>query len=401
MSKTACIPVAAVVLALCSLFSCKNTPKDGTPTALTTQEAAPSNAPKPEISLYAVVVDKLNLREQASKDAKVKYQFAEGDFAEGTGAISQNKEEATLRGITYTEPYAEVVSTTPEQHKGWAYLGALQLVYAGSRAGSPDLGTLSQLTAFLKDLDVKNINSGKKAWDYVKTNLASANGSTADAAFILLERFMNRMSAEGEFYKTTENIQWADTDYQAVAEHRFDPNRYPQTQAFAANGFRLETGEGMIFPVVDPAPFNVFFLSKVTPAMRAYLEQQLKEQNQQAFDDGGIIVSLEILADRAAFWEKFNKENPNFALSDRTIESQRWLELVMTNGSDNSPVFDFETQAVRPDFPKVWAYIQERYPNTDLAQQVKTFSALVAAEGNKRTAKVEAAQSEIANRYSD
>ena len=384
------------------LFSCKNTPKDGTPTAIgpTESTALSDAAPKPEVSLHAVMVDKLNLREQASKDGKVIAQFAEGDFVEGTGNVSKNKEEATLRGISYMEPYLEVVSTTPEQHKGWAYKGALQLVYAGGRANSPDLGQLSQLTTFLKTLDAKNLNSGKKAWDYVKTNLSSANGSLADATYVLLERFLRRMETEGEFYKTIESIQWTEADYKAIAAHTFDGNQYPQTKNFAASGFRLETGEGMVFPVVDPTQLNTFFLSRVTPALKTYLEQLLVEQNDYGFEDGGITISIDRMVDRAVFWEQFNKTNPYFVLSERTLESQRWLTLVLLNGANNTPVFEYDTKALNPEFKKAWAYLQQKYPDTDLAKKVKAFSALVSAEGEKRTPKVEAYQTEVANQYS-
>lgn len=395
--------VVILTTALC-LFSCKNTPKDGTPTAIGPTESVGTTAaaelPKPEMSLHAVMVDKLNLREQASKDGKVITQFPEGDFVEGTGAVSKNKEEATLRGITYTEPYLEVVSTTPEQHKGWAYKGALQLVYAGARANSPDLGKLSQLTTFLKTLNAKDINSGKKAWDYVKTNLSDANGPLADAAYVLLERFLNRMEAEGEFYKPLESIQWSQSDYEAIAAHTYDGNRYPQTKNFAANGFRLETGEGMVFPVVDPSQLNAFFLSRATPALKTYLEQLLLEQNDYGFEDGGITISINQIVDRAVFWEKFNKANPHFVLSERTRESQIWLSMVLINGANNTPVFDYESKALNPDFKQAWDYLQQKYADTDLAKNVKTFSDLVAAEGGKRTAKVEAYQTEVANRYS-
>ena len=258
------------------LFACKNDLKQAvtTPPAVETSLTTPPASPKPEIYLYAVAVDKLNLRDQSNKAGKVITQFAEGDFVEGTGEISANKEEVTLRDIPYNEPYFKVTSTTPEQHNGWAYSAALIPVYAGPRATSPDLGRLVQFSTFLKTLNFKKLDSGKKAWDYVNQNLSGAQGTMADAAFILLERFLFRMETEGEFYTMTEKIKWTDVEYSAIDEDKFDVNKYPATRQLSENGFRLEVGEGMVFPIVDWTRLGSAFKSDAT-------HEKLPRTNQQ------------------------------------------------------------------------------------------------------------------------
>lgn len=352
-------------------------------------ETAPPASPKPEVYLYVVTVDKLNLRDQSNKNGKVVTQFPEGDFVEGTGEVSANKEEVTLREIPYNEPYFKVKSTTPEQLEGWAYSAALHAVYAGPRSTLPDLGKLSQLSMLLKTLPVTKIESGKKAIDYVKANFAGANGTLGDAAFILLQNFLFRMETEGNYYTQTESIQWADADYEAIWKETFDMNKYPFTKTLAASGFRLEQGEGMIFPIVDWAKLADFFSSKVTPPMKEYILQNVVEQKDNAYDDGGIVIGMDTIADWAAFWEKFNKMNPYFVRSYETTDSERWQRHTVLVGSDNTPCYDFETQAIRDDFKKVWAYAQQKYPGTKLAKDAKELADLCAAEGWKRSKKVE------------
>lgn len=356
---------------------------------------------KPEVYLFATTVDKLNLRDQPNKDGKVISQFAEGEFVEGNGAVSDNKEEAQLRGITYVEPYFNVTSTTPDQHTGWAYGGALQRVYAGSKANSPDLGKLTQFTTFLKTLDAKKLESGKKAWDYVKANFADAKGSLADAAFVLLEQYLFRMEREGEFYTITEKMEWKEQDYKDLFENKFDMNRYPMTKSLAENGFQLATGEGMVFPVVDWNMLSAFFSGKVTAPMASYLKEETVENNLTMYDDGGIIVPLTVIADRAAFWEKFNKDYPYFVRKEETSESERWMRLIMVNGSDNTPTSDYESMMITEDFKKAWAYIAEKYPGTQLAAVTKELADLCASEGWKRTKKVEDWQMKYVEKYSE
>ncbi len=373
------------------LFACKNEPKLAANTPPTeTALPAPPPSPKPELYLYAVTVDKLNLRDQSNKTGKVVTQFAEGDFVEGSGEVSANKEEVTLRNIPFNEPYFKVTSTTPEQHSGWAYSAALVPVYAGSRATSPDLGKLSQFTTALKALNIKKLESGKKAWDYVSSNLSGAQGTLADATFILLQHFLFRMEIEGDFYTMTEKVKWLDADYEAINKGAFDMKKYPETKALAESGFRLAQGEGMIFPVVDYARLGSVFAARITPPMKNYLEQIIAEQKEQMWDDGGIIIPLEKVADRAAWWEKFNQANPYFVLSEETQNSEHGLLFMLICGADNTPVFTGENEMVSDDFKKVWAYIQQKYAGTQLSRSIKEMSDLVAAEGGKRSKKVEA-----------
>ena len=374
------------------LFACKNDLKQAvtTPPTVETSLTTPPASPKPEIYLYAVAVDKLNLRDQSNKNGKVITQFAEGDFVEATGEVSTNKEEVILREIPYNEPYFKVTSTTPEQHNGWAYSAALVPVYAGPRATSPDLGRLIQFSTFLKTLNFKKLDSGKKAWDYVNQNLSGAQGTMADAAFILLERFLFRMETEGEFYTMTEKIKWTDVEYSAIDEDKFDVNKYPATRQLAENGFRLEVGEGMVFPIVDWTKLSAAFATKVTPPMKNYLEETSKEQNDRMWDDGGIVIPLEEVADRAVWWEKFNRSNPYFVRSEESKNTQKGLIFMMICGADNTPVFQGEKLTLSEDFKKAWAYVQQKYVGTELGKSVKEMADLVAAEGNQKTPKVDA-----------
>jgi hypothetical protein len=392
--------------ALCAVAllaaACKQENKTAATAATATAPAGQTTpTAKPEIELFAVMVDKLNLRDQPNKNGKVLYQFAEGDFAEGSGGVSKEREEASLRGISYFEPYHQVTSTTPEQHSGWAYGGGLRRVYAGPRAESPDLGKLTQFSTFLKTLNSKKLESGKKAWDYVRANFADSKGSLADAAFILLEQFLFRMEREGEFYQLTEKINWKEADYRAVFANEFDMKTYPLTQSLADNGFTLATAEGMVFPTVDWRQLGAFFTPKASPAMQSYLRQSLIEHGPALFDDGGIIAPLDMVAERAVFWERFNQQNPYFPRREETEETEYWMRLILINGADNTPSYDFETLAITEDYKKCWADILQKHPGTKLAAKAKEINDLCAAEGWKRTAKVEAWQEKFAEEYSN
>lgn len=384
----------AFLLATSLFLSACNMGSDNKPTEKTPTATPPTTLPvvvKPELQLYMVKVDNLLLRNLPTKNgSQVITKFPAGDFVEGTGVVSEQKEEATIQNMVLLEPYIEVVSTTPEQKKGWAYGGALLPVYSGARNTTPDLGVLSQFSMALKGLNTKKLESGKKAMDAATKSFSNTSGPLADAGFVILRQFMMRLEIDGQFYDRTEAIKWSDDDYKALADNKFDMGKYPGTKSLAENGFSLGMGEGQVFPVTDIKKLHAFFAPKCSPAFKSFLDQELLEFSNQAWDDGGIIVPLEQIADRAIFWEKFNQNNPYFLLKEQTKESERWTALVVHNGANNTQVYNYDTKEVVDDYKKLWAYVVQKYPGTALANSVKTLQDLYGAEGWKFTPKVEA-----------
>ena len=364
-----------LLIALLLLVGCKQETKTNanTPAPLT----SPSGTLKPEVILYAVNVDKLQLRDQPNtKSSQAIVQLKEGSFVTGTGEKSANQEEVSLRGIPFKDSFYKV--STPEQQSGWVFGGAITPVYAGDKSNSPDLSALAQFNSFILSLQSKDLKSGKKAWDYVKTNFGNASGTLADAVYVLLSQFLSRMEYEGEFYAMTEKHNWSQEDYDNIYKDKFDMNKYPMTKTLAENGFRIETGEGMVFPIADWQKFHEFFAPKATPAMKLFLDQQLLEQKELESEDGGLIIDVDKLAERAAFWEKFNKEHPFFLMSERTKINEEWQRTVVICGLDNTPNRNYETGKIEESFKKVWLEIPQKYPGTVLAAKVKEISDLCA-----------------------
>ena len=352
--------------------------------------------PKPELFLYVVHVDNLRLRDKPNQASNVVTQLKEGALVEGAGNESTNQEEIELRGISYRAPYIQVTALSSDKASGWAFGGALTCVYAGSRADCPDTERIAAFSEFLKTLDAKELASGGKAWGYVEENLSDATPTLADAAFVLLERFMRRMEAEGEFYKLTEPVQFSEMDAKDVYNTRFDYTKYPQTRYLPANGFRLAWAEGTIFPVVSWTRLQDFFGPRSSHAMQRYINQRTAEHNNPMYSDGGISIPLEYVADVAVFWEKFNRDYPYFPYSAEAKESETWLRLVLVSGADNTPVFSNETDSVSEEFKSVWDYIAQKHPSTQLAKHTKQMAELCASEGWKRTDRVDAFLNQMA-----
>lgn len=381
------------MFALSILFTnCNSDSTQKTGTVETPEAAAPPAASgvavvKPEHFIYLVLYKDLRLRDQPSTTSSVSSKLQLGELVSGTGEASMQEETVELRGISMKSHYFKV--RTAAGKEGWVFGAAVQVIYAGTTTASPNMEKLQTLSGFLNGLNAKKLDSGKKAWEYVRKMPADNNPAANDAAFILLESFLRRMELEGDFYAMTDKMTWEEADYEAIHNNSFDMNKYPVTKQLAASGFALVQTEGSVFPVCDWVLLQQHFASRVSPNMKAYIEQSVLEQQLTAWSDGGIVISLESLADRAVFWETFNQNNPWFPYKLETDESQRWLTNALVLGGDNTPVFNYETNEVNEDFRNVWNYVQKKYPGTAVASRVKAFADLCASEGWKRTPKVE------------
>ncbi len=365
-------------------------------------DKAPADPHKPEYFLYATRVDDLPLRKKPEQDATIIAHLAEGELVAGQGEESANREELMLKGMTFTAPYVAVNRLSDEKQSGWAYSAGLIEIYAGPRSGAPNLGAVQAFIRHLQGLDVKDLNSGAKAWRYVEKHFEAVSPPLADAAFLLLEQFLRRMEVEGEIWKYTENkLPFTEADAQAVYQGKFDYSKYPITASIDSNGFRLAWGEGMFFPVVNWTRLREFFGPRVSAPMQKYIVQRTEEYNHPIYRDGAIVIPLEGVAEMAVWWENFNLRYPYFVRREETKESEAWLRLVLLNGTNNTPVFPTESEEVSQSFRSAWEYVLQRHPKTFLASRVKEMVEMCAAEGWKRTEKVNALRAKYLQEYND
>ncbi|MDX2247977.1 MAG: hypothetical protein SF052_14425 [Bacteroidia bacterium] len=352
-------------------------------TQTTESPATDDLAGRPVMTLFAVKVDKLRLRKEPGQTTEVVAYVNEGDFVTGMGEVSNFRDTMELRGIYYQEPYYKVITNQTQPATGYIFGGGLLPVYVGPAEKSPDLGRLTKFTAHLKSLPAADLASGEKAWTYVQEKLRDADPALADATYILLQNFMTKMEMDGLFYSLTEQIQWKDEDYEAVYREKYDMNANPITASLAKNGFSLATAEGMIFPVVNRQKLADFFLNKVSPSLKEYIQLDLEDFHKPSMSDGGLVIPLEEYATRAIAWEKFETAYPRFVMSSIVHEHAKWMGITLLGGVDNTPSYDYETEEVREDFEKAWAMILAKHPETRIAVQIREMQAIIAQSGGK------------------
>ncbi|MFZ4477686.1 MAG: SH3 domain-containing protein [Saprospiraceae bacterium] len=369
-----------IVALMFGFAACKNDPAS---------KPAQPTTPAVVKDFYAVTVNDLRLRTEPNGNAAVLTQLSEGAIVESLGEVSAQKEEVELRGRLWLEPYYLVMA--PNKQKGWLYGGGLLRVYSGDGKQVPNNSVLEDFSKKLAALDVKQVESGKTASSIAQAAFSNADVPTADAGSLLLENFWKRMLFEGELYRYTENAKWEDMKLvNSLYEGTFDMNTFPETKQLAEGGFLLMAAEGSVFPEVDYRKLSALFSGKLSPSLQAYYDQTARETDKPVWDDGGLILPLPEIADRAAWWERFNKDNPAFVQREAARFNAAYLIHSVTNGGDNTPIFDYEKEEIEPEFRAVWKSVQQKYPGTRLADMCGRMEKTCQAANWKLTPEVEA-----------
>ncbi len=356
-----------LVFALMAISSCKKEPAKPVP-----QQADTPAVVEKKVEWFVVRVGSLRLRSEPNQESDVVTHADEGAILAGTGKVTAEKDTAELRGMVYTEPYYQVTTTNGTPAEGWVFGGGILRIYEGPEALHPDLDKISRLTDFLKKLKPAELSSGGKAWNFVKQEINPADPATADAVYTLLDDFFAKMEVQGEFYTLTEGIKWENSDYQKVNEGKYAMKDNPVTRSLMENGFALATAEGSIFPVPDIESSWGYFSDKVSPAMNTYLRLTLENFRNPDADDGGLVIPLADVADRAIGWERLLKENPHFFLREEAEGHKNWYAFTLLMGMNNTPATTDEAGILGTEFLQAWKAVLAKYPDSELAQRVRT-----------------------------
>ena len=140
-----------------------------------------------------------------------------------------------------------------------------------------------------------------------------------------------------------------------------------------AGGYKLETAEGMVFPVVDYGA-----LKKYNPAlsekMQDFIALLALDSDAKMASDGGLVITWDELAKRTAAAEQY------FTQYAGTPEAEQAKKLFYTRylttylyGLDNTPIFDFDTFKLTDEVKASYEHTVKTYPGTKTAAAVQGF----------------------------
>ncbi|RKP53869.1 hypothetical protein D7Z26_10760 [Cohnella endophytica] len=135
-----------------------------------------------------------------------------------------------------------------------------------------------------------------------------------------------------------------------------------------AGGYKLETSEGYFFPIVDYGKLLTYGDQTTSTAMKAYLGVLALESDNASAGDGGLIISLDELEDRALAAESYVVTFPD--TPERTKVEDRFVNYLSMYliGLDNTPIFDYETFHLLPEVKKQYEQMAADHGGTVIGQ---------------------------------
>lgn len=213
---------------------------------------------------------------------------------------------------------------------------------------------------------------------YMVENMAKADQSTADTMLRGLHDYYETHleAAQNDFFAS--NVQevltaeaWPISKESAAAIK--DEKVVALVQRAYAGGYKLETVEGTIYPIVDYSN-QLQYSKSLSEQMNAYVQLMAEESNTAAAKDGGLVITWDELASRALLAEKFIAD---YADSPEREEVQTkyvngYLAMYI-NGLPNTLIYDLETFKLLDEVKSSYQATIAKAPESATARMTKEF----------------------------
>jgi len=193
---------------------------------------------------------------------------------------------------------------------------------------------------------------------------------------------LNSQLINNPAYERINSLVWRDTT-------RYEPEALTYQQQMLAQGFVLGSTEGSIYIDRATEPLRATFYSHLSEAGQAYFTQWEREVNEGLADDGGLIIPVNDLANRLAYWDKFIKKYPKHIFTPMAQEDVKVYLYFLMAGMDNTPAFDHESDSLEPDFRKALESFVTDDTNLESVRIIKEYLELLKANDFKRTNKID------------
>ena len=159
-----------------------------------------------------------------------------------------------------------------------------------------------------------------------------------------------------------------------------------------ANGFVIAQAEGMIYlaPKGDYIKSGLTEVLGSTSISKEFIDLYCQEMDSPCCADGGILLSEELLVERASRWGNLLEKVEGLEYESMAESSFQKYLLLIYSGLDNSPSFDRATGVFNEDLLGMMNKELSAYPNSRGSSAFKEFIGVLEQSGFKRTEQVDA-----------
>lgn len=159
-------------------------------------------------------------------------------------------------------------------------------------------------------------------------------------------------------------------------------------QTTKENGYKLDTAEGMIYPIIDYSVYQRYF-SRMPADIAAYYALMATESNKTSVKDAALVISWDEVIQRALEQEKFLQQYSNSAKRAAVQELYKNYTFIAFYGTNNTPLFDYETKTFRNEAKAAYEKLVGQETGSTLLAQLKNYLMVLNNNQYKLTDEVE------------
>lgn len=195
---------------------------------------------------------------------------------------------------------------------------------------------------------------------YVDDNIAAVSQANASTMVIRLEKLQkeklpklqDRFGDSETVQKVLAKIYRNDLRSQVSSSIENKEARDLLVEA-QTSGFKIETAEGMYFPVIDYSAYKKY-RNSVTQDIAAFIDIMAVESEKTPIKDAALMISWSEILKRAVTQEKFIKDYSNSAKQEDMKQLLKRYTTYTLYGANNTPLFSYDTRQMVPEAKRTY-----------------------------------------------
>lgn len=154
------------------------------------------------------------------------------------------------------------------------------------------------------------------------------------------------------------------------------------------SGFKIETAEGMYFPVIDYSAYKKY-RNAVTQDIAAFMDIMAVESDKTPIKDAALTINWSEIIKRAMTQEQFIKNYGNSAKVEDIAQVLKRYAAFALYGANNTPLFSYDTKQMVPEAKKTYLKTMFDANKGSFSKVMSEYLALLAKNDYKLTDEVQ------------
>ena len=231
--------------------------------------------------------------------------------------------------------------------------------------------------------------------EFMDKNIASVSRDDAAKMLVELERAQQGYLAalEGKYYdgnaiqESLSKIYNAEFDLDKIYETQ-DQELKSLLKETRDMGYKVETAEGMFFPVLD-----YDYLKKFSPYasddIKEYIDIMAVESNKVPAKDAALVISWDEVLERALVQEAYIGKYGSSSKIEAVKELQKKYLTFILFGLNNTPLFSYDTKTMDKEAREAYSKAVEGNKDSELMKLLGSYMKVVEKSGYKLTDEVD------------